>query len=56
MKFEKWSFGLFVIFGVNLRFFFFSKTAIIATEKPTGQQNIAMLSVFNLLILEVLRN
>ena len=43
----------FVIFGINLRPFSFEKKAIIFSEKPTGQQMRAMLSVLNILINEV---
>ena len=48
-------FGIFVIFGVNLRFFFNWKTAIISSEKPTGQRTSAMLSILNIIIHEVYR-
>ena len=45
----------FVIFGINLRPFSFGKKAIIFSEKPTGQQMRAMLSVLHNLINEVCR-
>ena len=45
---------VFVIFGVKLRFFHL-KTAIISSEKPTGQRISAVLSVFHILIHEVYR-
>ena len=47
-------FCVFVIFGFNL-IFFFVKTAIISSEKPTGQRFPAMLRVFNILIHDVRR-
>ena len=48
------SLGIFVIFGVNFDSFIW-KTEIISLEKPTGQRNSAMLSVFNISIHEVCR-
>ena len=45
----------FLSFSVSMRFFFIGKTAIIFSEKPTGQQISAILGVFNIVILEVYR-
>ena len=53
-KMEK--FKTFVIFGVNLIFFFIWETAIISSENPTGQRNISMLRIFNILIHDIYRN
>ena len=47
------SFVFFCYFGINFRPFSFGKKAIIFSEKPTGQQMRAMLSVLNILINEV---
>ena len=49
------SFGFFCYFRYQLKTFFIWKKAITFSEKPTGQQMRAMLSVLNILINEVCR-
>ena len=49
------SFGFFCYFRYQFETFFIWKKAIIFSEKPTGQQMRAMLSVLNILINEVCR-
>ena len=52
---KKGKFWDFCQFRCQLDFFFIRKTAIISSEKPTGQRSSAMLSVFHILIHEVYR-
>ena len=49
------NFGIFINFGVNLRFFHMENNAYYLFETPTGQRIRAMMSIFNSLIYEVYR-
>ena len=51
-NFEKWKVSGFLSFSVLS---FLWKTAIISSDKPTGQRTSAMLSVFNILIYDIYR-
>ena len=53
--FENWKNLNFLSHSVSIWYIFIWKTALISSEKPTGQRIPAMLSVFNILIHEVYR-